>query len=147
MVSRDSKDDNLANSLFLLLLLLLIILGLVFWPRLGDPCVCQSPIGVYVSHFLGQMLGCAYTIRSYGQISISCSSPCPPCRFFTRVGMTASYFRFPGHFSVFWSILTMQCSGWSRLLLWYPIVLLGLLLTHRLQLVFWKVEKLHNTNV
>ena len=23
------------------------------WPRLGDPCVCQSPIGVYVCHFLG----------------------------------------------------------------------------------------------
>ena len=22
---------------------------LVFWPRLSDPCVCQSPIGVYVS--------------------------------------------------------------------------------------------------
>ena len=24
-----------------------------FWPRLGDPFVCQSPIGVYVCHFLG----------------------------------------------------------------------------------------------
>ena len=28
----------------------------------GDPFVCQSPIGVYVCHFLGQVLGCAYTI-------------------------------------------------------------------------------------
>ena len=27
---------------------LLLLLGLVFWSRLGDPCVCQSPIGVYM---------------------------------------------------------------------------------------------------
>ena len=27
-----------------------------------------SPIGVYVCHFLGQVLGCAYTICLYGQI-------------------------------------------------------------------------------
>ena len=26
-----------------------LLWGLVFWPRLGDPCVCLSPIGVYVS--------------------------------------------------------------------------------------------------
>ena len=39
-----------------------LILSLVFWPRLGDPCVCRSPIGVYVCHFLGQVLGCEYTI-------------------------------------------------------------------------------------
>ena len=25
-----------------------LLLGLVFWPRLGNPCICQSPIGVYV---------------------------------------------------------------------------------------------------
>ena len=52
VVSRDSKVDNFASSLFYWLLL-----GLVFWPRLGDLCVCQSPIGVYVCHFLGQVLG------------------------------------------------------------------------------------------
>ena len=40
----------------------LLLLGLVFWPRFGDPCVCQSQIGVYVCYFLGQVLGCAYTI-------------------------------------------------------------------------------------
>ena len=40
----------------------------VFWSRLGDPFLCQSPIGVCLSHFPGQMLGCAYTICSYGQI-------------------------------------------------------------------------------
>ena len=45
-----------------------LLLVLVFWPRLGDPCACQSPIGVYVCHFLGQVLGCAYTICLYGQI-------------------------------------------------------------------------------
>ena len=40
----------------------LLSLSLVSWPGLGDPFVYQSPIGVYASHFLGQMLGCAYTI-------------------------------------------------------------------------------------
>ena len=43
-----------------------------------------SPIGVYEWHSLGQMLGCAYTICSYGQILIPCTSPsgspCPPSR-------------------------------------------------------------------
>ena len=58
VVSRDSKVDNFANSLFLYWLLV----GLVFWPRLGDPSVCQSPKGVYVWHFLGEMLGCPYTV-------------------------------------------------------------------------------------
>ena len=64
VVSWDSKVHNFANSLFLLL----IITDLVFWSRLGDSSVCQSPIGVYACHFLGQVLGCAYTIRWYGQI-------------------------------------------------------------------------------
>ena len=39
-----------------------LLLDLVFWRRLGDPFLCQSPIGVFVCHFLGQVLGCAYTI-------------------------------------------------------------------------------------
>ena len=52
-----------------------LLLSLVFWPWLGDPCVCQSPIGVYVCHFLGQVLGCTYTICWHGQIYISCTSP------------------------------------------------------------------------
>ena len=37
MVNRDRKVDYL------------LLLVLVFWPRLGDPCVCQSPTGVCVS--------------------------------------------------------------------------------------------------
>ena len=56
-------------------------LGPIFWPRFGDPSVCQSMIGVYVCHFLGQVLGCAYTICLCGQISIFCSCPSgSPCR-------------------------------------------------------------------
>ena len=33
-----------------------------FCPRLGDPCVCQSPTGVSVCYFLGHVLVCTYTI-------------------------------------------------------------------------------------
>ena len=44
------------------------LFGLVFWPRLGDLRVCQSPMGVYVSYFPRQTLGYAYTICLYGQI-------------------------------------------------------------------------------
>ena len=33
-----------------------LLLGLVFWPRLGDLCVCQSPIGVYMCYFQGQIV-------------------------------------------------------------------------------------------
>ena len=46
----------------------LLLYGLVFWSRLGDPFVCQSSIGVCVCHFLGQVLGCAYTTCWHGQI-------------------------------------------------------------------------------
>ena len=45
-----------------------LLLGLIFWPRLGDPFVRQIPIGVCVCHFLGQVLGCAYTICWHDQI-------------------------------------------------------------------------------
>ena len=64
VVSRDSKVDNFAISLFCCWLLW----GLVFWSRLSDPSVRQSSIRVHVCHFLGQVLGCAYIICSYGQI-------------------------------------------------------------------------------
>ena len=58
-----------------------LLWGLVFWPGLGDPFVCQSPIGVYAWHFLGQVLGYAYTICLYDRIEISCTFPSgPPCR-------------------------------------------------------------------
>ena len=48
----------------------LIIIRSGLWSRLGDPCVCQNPIGVYVCHFLGKVLGCAYTICLNGIIII-----------------------------------------------------------------------------
>ena len=48
-VSKDSKIDSFANPIFFFLL---IIIGLVFWPRLGDMSVCQSPKGVHVCPFL-----------------------------------------------------------------------------------------------
>ena len=58
-----------------------LLLGLVVWPRLGGPCVCQSLIGVYACYFLGKVLACAYTVCSYGQIKMSCSfSSGSPCR-------------------------------------------------------------------
>ena len=43
-------------------------LGVVIWPRLGDLFASQNPREVCASHFLGRILGCAYTICSYGQI-------------------------------------------------------------------------------
>ena len=64
VVSRYSKVHNFTSSLFFCWLLWV----LVFWPRLGDPSVCQSPIGVNVHHSPGQMLGCAYTICLYSEI-------------------------------------------------------------------------------
>ena len=67
---------------FSFLLLIIIRSGLL--AEIGDPFVCQSPKGVYVCHFLERILGCAYTICSYVQIQISCTSPsgslCPPSR-------------------------------------------------------------------
>ena len=45
-----------------------LLLGLVFWPRLCNPFVCQSPIGVYLCYYLGQVVRCVYTICLYGQI-------------------------------------------------------------------------------
>ena len=65
VVSRDSKINNFLSSLFFCFWLLW---GLVFWSRLGDPFVCQSPRGVCVCHSPKQLLDCAYTICSYGQI-------------------------------------------------------------------------------
>ena len=60
-----------------------------------------------MSHFPGQMLGCAYTICSYGQISISCSipggPPWPPSR-------VSSY-----TLSVLICCIRLLCDWWFRL--------------------------------
>ena len=45
-----------------------LLLGLVVWPSLGDLFVSQNPREFCVSHFLGHIMGYAYTICSYGQI-------------------------------------------------------------------------------
>ena len=66
VVSQDINVHNVASSLFLLLLLY----GLVVWLRLGDPFVCQNPRRICLSHFPGEILGCANTFCSYGQITI-----------------------------------------------------------------------------
>ena len=49
------------STILKMLFFLLIILSLA-WPWLGDTFVCYSPIVVYVCHFLGHVLGYAYTI-------------------------------------------------------------------------------------
>ena len=43
-------------------------LSLVIWPRLDDLFVSQNPREFCESHFLGQILGCAYILCLYGQI-------------------------------------------------------------------------------
>ena len=65
-------------QIFFFFFFLLLLWGLVFWPGLSDPFVS---IGLYVCHFLEQVLGCAYTICLYGRIEIShIFSSGPPCR-------------------------------------------------------------------
>ena len=68
VVSWDSKVHNFAISLLFFFFFCWLLLGLVFWLRFGDLSVSQSPIGVYVFYFPGQVLGCAYTICWCGQI-------------------------------------------------------------------------------
>ena len=43
------------------------------------------------------------------------------CRSFTGVCVTAILLRSPGHFTVFWWILTILLSGWCLFFLWFPI--------------------------
>ena len=57
-----------AKSTILQIFFCWLLEGLVFRSRLGDPFAYQSPTGVCVCHFLGQVLGCAYTICWHGQI-------------------------------------------------------------------------------
>ena len=79
MVSRDSKSTICKFSFFLLIIIKSGLLTEIRW----SVCMSKSHRTLCVS-FLGQVLGCAYTICSYGQISIFCTfpsrSPCPPSR-------------------------------------------------------------------
>ena len=47
----------------------------VVWPRLNDPFVFQNPRGVCPPHSPRRILGCVYTIGSYGQILIFYTFP------------------------------------------------------------------------
>ena len=73
VVNQESKVYNSAS--FCLHFFCWLLQYLVVWPRLGDPFVSQNPWGVCVSHSPGQMSGCAYTICSHCQTSISCTVP------------------------------------------------------------------------
>ena len=64
---------------------LFLSLNLVVWLRLGDPFVSQNHREVCVSNFPGRILGCAFTIRSYGQILVSYSIPSGSSRSPSRV--------------------------------------------------------------
>ena len=66
--SAGAAKSTILQFLFSFFFFFCSLLGLVFGPRFGNPYICQSPIGVYACYFLGQVLGCAYTICSYGQI-------------------------------------------------------------------------------
>ena len=66
--SAGTAKSTILQVLFFCCFCCWLVLGLVLWLRLGDPCVCQSPTGVYVCYFLGQVLGRVYIICSYGQI-------------------------------------------------------------------------------
>ena len=65
VVSWDSKIHNFASSLFFILIII----------RSDRLAVCHNPRGVCVCHSPGRILGCAYTICSYGQLSISFNIP------------------------------------------------------------------------
>ena len=60
MHSRDNKVDNFASSCFCCL---------VFWERLGDPYVFQSPIGVYVLLFRTGAGLCIYHWFVYSNVN------------------------------------------------------------------------------
>ena len=46
-----------------------LLFGLIFWLRLGDLSIYQSPRGVYVCHFLGQLLGCVYHLFVWSNLN------------------------------------------------------------------------------
>ena len=62
-IHKDYKYDLLINS------------RSVFWLGLGDPFIFLSPCEFYRSHFLGQILVCAYIICLYSQILTYCTIP------------------------------------------------------------------------
>ena len=75
--ARTAKSTILQILFFLLIIIRSGLLAGISW----SVCMLKS-LGVYACYFLGQVLGCAYTICLYSQIEISCTfpsgSPCQP---------------------------------------------------------------------
>ena len=63
------------RDLFFLFCFFLLILGLVSWVGLADLFISQNLKECYGSHFLGQILTCAYTICQHSQVLVSCTIP------------------------------------------------------------------------
>ena len=66
VVRRDSIIYNFTS---------LLILFIITWSRISALLLFQNPREVSTSHSPVQTLGCAYTICSYSQTSISCTIP------------------------------------------------------------------------
>ena len=72
MVSRDSKVHNFASFLFFFFWWLLY--GLVVWPRLGNPFVCQSPSGVCISFYWTDAGLCIYHLFVWSNLNFLLNS-------------------------------------------------------------------------
>ena len=66
--SAGTPKSTIQQDFFFFFFFLTITLGLVVWEKLNNPFVFQNPRRVCASHFPGRILGCAYSIYSYGQI-------------------------------------------------------------------------------
>ena len=84
------------------LVFLWLSLGLVVWPRLGDPFVFQDPRELCVSYYFGRVPGCSYDYFTHLRVT------------HTRVSWRISaavwvivILLSPGHVLVFWPITTL----------------------------------------
>ena len=62
------QESQLLNGFFFFFFFFWLSVGLVVWPKLGDPFVFQTPREFSASHFRGRTSGYADTICSYGEI-------------------------------------------------------------------------------
>ena len=72
-----------------------LLLSLVFWPRLGDPCICRSPNYHYYYYY--------YDYDYFILLRVLHISVC--CLFLTGVWVAASLLKSPSLFSVFCPVL------------------------------------------
>ena len=85
VVNRNGKVNCSAwTAFFFFCFVFWLTQGLVVWLRLDDPFVSQNFGELWASHSPGWILGCTYTICSYGQIQTFCTIPSgsltPPSR-------------------------------------------------------------------